>query len=459
MPSSSATQTANKSTTRPKIAPLVPHIPLLREDVEQALLGSIIVKPDVLPLVANMLNDDDFYLLKHAYCWRALMRLTAADKPIDIVLLADELAAHDQLDEVGGEPFIIHSLISAATNPENAVSYAEIVKEMAQRRRLAKISDEIKALAYNEAAAYSTIVEAVGERLNAVIETQKLETTPFQTALAAHMAAVEAAIEKPHMNGIPTGFHGLDDMIGGWRRGKLYSIGARTHMGKTSFLLSVVLAAAIAGARGLFISNEETLQDLINRLLAIETGITPDAMLTGRLTPQQIGRYFEAMERMSKLPVHLTSAPHATPLHIMNMIRQHYHGDGLDIVVIDYLQNISAEGAPGKTEVERLNAVVHAIKKIPLTLNIPLLVGVQNNRESEVNGASRRPVLTDFKGTGDIEQLTDVAILLYREAYHDLTSRNTKAELIVAKNKATGKRGTVVVGFDSESTRFFDVNA
>lgn len=427
---------------------------LYSQEAEEAVIGAVLINPDMFATVAELIKPEDFYLLRNAYIWQAISRLDDRNEPIDYLTVIAELKNMGWLDELGG-PAYITQLVNSTPTSMHAQVYAEMVQRIAVRRRMLAAADEIKVLAADESQSTMEIIAESENRLLAATEGLKTQTiTPISRAIAQNMDALEAKMANPSPHtGIPTGIDALDKMLGGFRNGRLYFVGGRTHMGKTSCMGSMAIGATIAGARTIYVTLEETEDDLTNRLLAMEMNINKDQLDTGNLTAAQYSRYVEVCGRFAQRPLWIDArTEQLTPRGLYNLIKIQQYATGVDLVFVDYLGLMSAGPLDANGVYEKTSYLCGALQRIVRLLRIPLVVGIQNHRDSR-----QRPTLKDFEGSGRIEQVADVAMLLYREGYYKTDAPDPdKAEIIVAKNKINGCKGTVFAYSNPVSFRFSD---
>ncbi len=276
----------------------------------------------------------------------------------------------------------------------------------------------------------------------------------IKDAINDQLDTVDAARSNPGTAfGLPTGIVGLDKMIDGIHKARTYYVGARTHQGKTSFMLTVARNVAMHGGRVLWITLEETREDVTARLMAIETGLNKHAIFTGQMNNQEYARLLEGGGRFSGKHFTIEANPNMTHRQIYTRTRAEQYRNGVDLLVVDYMQLVqTGDRYTDGDDFKRINKVSNGLAVTSKDLKIPVMVGVQNNRNSD----GSRPELKSFKGSGNIEQDSDVAILLYREGFYRDVDEPDRAEVIVAKNKVNGAVGTVPTYSDPVSFRFSD---
>lgn len=428
------------------------------QEAEEALLGAVMVNPEAFYGVASYLLPHDFYILRHGYIWEALMRLTAEHMDIDFVTVQEKLSAMNRINDIGGAGYLIH-LVNLTPTSVHADVYGRMVQRHSVRRRLLIAADEIKALAMDEDLSVEKVLadaETRFARVRSVDLDNKQET--FSDLVGRMMANVEERMETPdRVVGTPTGYSRLDELTsGGLRRGKLYILAARPGMGKTSMLLSASLNAARMGWRVGIASQEMGRDEIVERLAALETGINLQKIDMGRLSASEWGQFVEACGKLSKLPIEVDDANRLTPNALRGKCARWQAQQGLDLLVVDYLQILSSGGMFQPTQrVQEVGYFAREMKQIAREFHIPVYCAAQLNRGLEER-QDKRPVLSDLRESGEIEQEADVVEFIYRPVVYDPnTVEPNLAEIIVAKHR-NGPTGTVELNFERTTTKFYD---
>lgn len=429
-------------------------------EAEEATLGCILINPDAFASVASFLREEDFFLLRNAYVWRAMVRLDERDDLIDLMTLSAELKALNLFEQINGLAYLMHLTNTQATSIHAEV-YARLVQRAAVRRRLLVARDEIAALAMDETLSIQQVVERAQQKLDAAASRVLIDSiSPIREAVGEHFDRLETHLAEPEAPiGVPTGLRQIDELLGGLRKRRVYYVGARTHMGKTSLALTVALNAARLGAAPMIVTMEETLEDLTNRLLALELGIEVDRLAKGALNEGEYKRYVEAAGRIGSMNLCIDAVPSITPKTLAQHVGAQQSRSRVDLVIVDYLQLMSAGPYDRDGEYAKLLYITRTLPVVARKCNIPIWCNVQVNRGVEKRD-DKRPQLADFEGCGKIEQGADVALVLYRDGFYNTgTVYPDQVEVIVRKNKVNGKKGTVNLRFDDHSTRFTDWTA
>ncbi|HEX2620477.1 MAG TPA: replicative DNA helicase [Phototrophicaceae bacterium] len=426
------------------------------EEAEEAVIGAVLINPDSYLSVASFLKDDDFYFLRHQYIWQALNRLSERDEPVDYLTLSQELRDMDWLETIGGLPYLTR-LINNTPTSIHAEFYARIVERTAIRRRLLVAADEIKALAHNEQLDIENVITQAEQRMFNVTDRQlKREFVPLRDAVSDYFDQIEHLMQNPQITmGTPSGFRDLDEILGGFQRSDLLIFAGRPGMGKTSFMLSTAVNAARLGARVAIFTMEMGADQLVQRMISMETGINSHQLRLGRLSQQEYSRFVEAAGRISRFQIFIDDTPALNPLQMRTKCRRLQHEYGLDLVMVDYLQLMNSGGTYENNRVQEISFISRAMKELARELNVPIFSAAQLSRAVEQR-QDKRPLLSDLRESGAIEQDSDIVMFLYRDVvYNETTEFPNQAEVIVAKHR-NGATGTISLYFDNTLTKFMD---
>lgn len=426
-------------------------------ECEEALLGSIIVNPACFVEIQEMVSKRDFYFLRHQYIWEAMERLWERHDALDYVTLVNELRALGKLDDIGGAAHITF-LTTCMPTSMHAPVYAGLVQTAAIRRRLIEACDRIKTEATNEALDILQLAEIAQKEIFHVTDI-KAETTMASIAELAsqHYDKIER-LSQGATFGIPTGFNRLDNLLGGLKRKKLYVVAGRPGMGKTGLLQTMALSLARVDQRVLFLSMEMSLDEVMDRFAAIETGINLQKFSSG-LTPEENARYVHALDRISRLPIVVDEKARLTPTSIRAKTERVIQAHGVDVLMLDYMQ--LAKGDEGKrygTQEQEIADISSSLKELAKDMNIPVIAAAQFNRNGSQR-SDRTPILEDLRGSGQIEQDADVVMFLHSEDYYlpkEAQPVDFHTQAIVAKNRS-GPMGEVYMTFKRPITKFVEV--
>jgi replicative DNA helicase len=430
-------------------------------EAEESVLGSVLIDPLAIDQ-ATWLKPADFFIVKNGWVWDALLALNARRDPIDFLTICSELEARGQLAEVGGAAYISH-LINVVPTAIHAAGYADIVARKSLRRKMLGAASDIAQLAYAEDEdEYEQLDRAEQSLLDIGGGRDEYAVEPLPPLVAQYYDEVKARYErKGDLLGVPTGFTDLDALLGGLQKSDLILAAGRPSSGKTSFLLNIALnAARTFGQRVAMFSLEMSKSQVVERLVAQDSGIDSQRLRTGRLTDNDWGRFIETTGRMTARaqgatdsgPVWVDDTPALSTLQLRSKARRIHSQHGLDLIVVDYLQLMTA---PGRHEnrTQEVGALSRSLKALARELNVPVLVASQLSRAIEQR-SDKRPLLSDLRESGSLEQDSDVVMFIHRdEMYNDDTDKHGTAEIIVAKHRK-GPTGVVEMMFRKHLTQF-----
>ncbi|MCE2472015.1 MAG: replicative DNA helicase [Anaerolineae bacterium] len=439
-------------------APSQMQLPMSLE-AEEALLGAVLLEPKSYLTIAAFLNGEDFFLKRHEYIWNAFSRLQERNDAIDYVTLARELQAMSVLDEIGGQAYLTN-LVNKTPSAVHAEVYGEMVSRTSTRRKMLIAADTIRQTALDEELPIDKVISEAEQALFNVSNSQiKREFVPIWEAVSDYYDEIEKLLELGAGTvGIPTGFKGLDGLLGGLQKSDLVVFAGRPGMGKTSWILTVAMQAARRGARVAIFTMEMGVEQMVQRLLSMETGIKIGQLRTANINPREQTRLTEAIGRISNLPLFIDDTPSITPIEMRTKCRRLQHEYGLDMVMVDYMQLMSAGKAYENNRVQEISYISRALKELARELNVCVLSTAQLSRAVEQR-QDKRPQLSDLRESGSIEQDADAVMFLYRdEVYNpDTTEFPNQAEVMLSKHRH-GPTGKVELYFEKSITKFMDVN-
>lgn len=424
-------------------------------EAEEAVLGSILINPDAYYDVAEFLEGDDFYIHRHKWIWQSFTRLQESRKPIDYLTVVDDLDNQGQLAEIGGAAFIT-SLISNVPSSLHAISYARIVEETAVRRRMLEAANKIAKLAYTEETGLDAVMGDAEKAVFGVSERRLTrDLAPIRSVLSEYYDYIsEMAARDEEIRGVPTGFIDLDNLLGGLQPSDLLIIAGRPGMGKSGFALSVAKTAALQHKKHVAIfSLEMSNEQLVQRLLAQETGIDSQKLRMGKLKEHEWDTFTHAIEVMSDTTMFLDDTPSITPLQLRTKCRRLHMEYRLDLVIVDYLQLMSGDTRTDN-RVQEVSYISRQLKILARELNLPVLAAAQLSRAVEKR-SDKRPVLSDLRESGSLEQDADIVMFIFRPDMYDDEDPSKKniAEIIVAKHR-NGPVGDVQLIFREKLAKF-----
>lgn len=423
-------------------------------DAEEALLGSILIDPDAYTQVEGILHSSDFYREAHRVIYETIEYLVSRQEAADYITICDELERVDKLDLVGGASYLT-SLINRVPTSGNAESYAGIIEDASIRRRIIHAAGNMAASAQCDTAddALATAEEqvfAISQRRN---RTTYSKITDVMSGCMRRLE--EVSQNKTAIVGVPSGFSDLDKLTKGFRRGALYIIAARPGMGKTSAMLNVAYYAAKHNYKVGFFSLEMSEEELGYRLISSEAGVSNTALQTGWLEQDDWGKVIHVMSEISESGLIIDDTGGLSIAQVRSRARQMKAKEGLDFIVVDYLQLLTAskQGKRIDNRVLELGEISRDLKNLAKELDVPVLAGAQLSRAVEQRQI-KIPQLSDLRESGAIENDADCVMFIYRdEVYNAESERKGLADLIVAKHR-NGALGEITLKWIAEQTKF-----
>ncbi len=445
-------------------APAAPSIPHNRE-AEEAVVGAVLINSEAYYDVAQFLQADDFYIHKHRWIWEAYTSLHEQRIPVDLLTLTEELDRKGQLAEIGG-PAYLTALVNQGPTSLNAECYGHIVESHAIRRKMITAANSIASLAYNEDSSIGLVMDEAEKAVFNVSERRlKHDVEPISVVLSEYYDRIDDLAKRDdEIFGVPTGFIDLDKMLGGLQPSDLLIIAGRPGQGKTGFLLTIAKNAALTHKKHVAIfSLEMSNEQVVQRLIAQETGIDSQRLRTGKLQENEWPLFTHAVEVMSDTHIFLDDTPAITPLQLRTKCRRLHLEHHLDLILVDYLQLM---GGDERTEnrVQEVSYISRNLKVLARELNVPVLAAAQLSRAVEQR-SDKRPVLSDLRESGSLEQDSDIVMFIYRpDQYEKETVKQNVAEIMVAKHR-NGPVGSVelvfrnaLAKFENAATRTFNPN-
>ncbi len=413
-------------------------------EAEEAVLGSLIIDPDAIFEVSGFLKPEAFYRAQNRWIYESILALNERRIPLDVVTLIEELRRREQLDEIGGEPTVIN-LLNAVPTSINVEAYGRMVDAAGIRRKLLLAAGSIARLAYDEAEDINVVLDRSEQALFSISE-QRTDRAlkPVKEIAGEYLERIELLRERgDEFIGIPTGFIELDRMLSGLNKSDLIIIAARPGMGKTALQNAVALHAARRYDKRVAMFNlEMSGEQLVQRMIAAETRIDSQRLRRGDLADHEWAIFLEALGRLSESKIFIDDTPSITPMQLRTKCRRLYAEHGLDLVMIDYLQLMQAEH-PTSNRVQEVSEISRELKGLARELNVPVVAAAQLSRAVE-SRQNKRPVLSDLRDSGSIEQDADVVMFIYRDDYYnpDTSERPNIAEVNVAKHR-NGPTGAI----------------
>jgi replicative DNA helicase len=432
----------------------IERLPPQNIEAEEAVLGALLIDPDAVIRVATILRPDDFYREKHGWIYDSVLGLHERREPIDFLSVCDELDRRGQLNEVGGPAFIT-ALINAVPTSIHVEHYAHIVERTATRRRLIEAAGRIAGVAYQETDDVEDAVDQAEQILFGVSQRRiSRDLVPLKQILSDYYDRIEYLTRhRGEFIGIPTGFADIDKLLGGLQRSDMVILAARPSVGKTSLALSIAHNAAKKfRQRVAFFSLEMSAEQVVQRLISAETAIDSQRLRRGEIADDEWGRFMKAASDLAETLFYIDDTPGISALELRTKARRLHAEVGIDLLVVDYLQLMRGESRT-ENRVQEISSISRALKALARELNVPLLALSQLSRSVE-SRTDKRPILSDLRESGALEQDADVVIFIYRdELYNENTERKNIADIMVAKHR-NGPTGTVALYFKKELAQF-----
>ncbi len=428
-------------------------------EAEQSVLGSVLIDPQGLDTVTGLITAEDFYLEEHKSIYSAMQGMYLKSKNIDVVTLIDELVHQGVYDEAGGKEYI-RLIAETVPTASNIKDYAEIVRDKAITRSLIEACEDVSSAAYAEEDEAQRLVELAESKIYAIAEQRENKNfVEIKDALLQVYANLQLLItNKEETLGMQTGFSGLDRMIVGMGKSDLVLVGARPGMGKTAFALNLAVSAAKRTGKAVCIfSLEMSAEQLVTRLLSGEALVDNMKLRSGELSDDEWQRLAHASSELSETRILIDDTSGITVAAMMAKLRR---VKDLGLVVVDYLGLMQSE-QKRDNRVQEVTEISRNLKLMAKEFNVPVICCAQLNRGTE-SRTGNRPMLSDLRDSGAIEQDADIVMFLYRDEYYnkDMDNPQTTAEVIIAKNRH-GSTGTVNMGWLGRYTKFvtLDENA
>lgn len=429
---------------------------------EKSLLGALMISNEVLPDVLTVLRPRDFYEQRHQTIFQAIVDLYDQHKPVDLLTLTSDLKSKKKLKEIGGAPYLteLSNFVPAASH---AKAYADIIEKASVRRRLIKAGTDIANRAYEDDAVADSLI---GDAERALFEVSdkiiKSDYVPMEELLADAFDRIEELHKnKGALRGLKTGFRDLDKKTAGFQKGDLVIIGARPAMGKTTFAQNLAYNIASINKKGvLFFSMEMAANEIIDRMISDVSGVDNWKMRTGNLSDEEFQRIGDALGEMDEIPIYIDDTSSMTIVELRNKARRAMHDHDIGIVIVDYLQLIQGSDRYKGNRVQEVTEISRGLKILARELEIPVIALAQLSRN--VTGRDDpRPVLSDLRESGSIEQDADLVMFLHRPDYYKQNDDNYEethiTELLVAKHRH-GAVGKIELYFHPELLRFMSLD-
>ena len=442
------------------------RVPPQALDLEEAVLGAIMLEKDAVIAVLDILKPESFYKEANQKIFRAIIDLSMNQKPIDILTITEDLKKRNQLSEVGGALYITQ-LTSRVASAAHLEYHARIVAQKYIQRELIRISSEIQTNAYDDSIDVDDLLDSAESSLFGIAEGNiKNETLKLNALIKSAMEQIEEAAKRDDsLSGVPSGFTKLDRITSGWQRSDLIIIAARPSMGKTAFVLTMARNIAVDHKQPVAIfSLEMASLQLVNRLIVAETELPSDKIRNGRLEQFEWEQLEYKIKSLNEAPLYIDDTPAITIFELRAKCRRLKKLHDIQLIIIDYLQLMSGTAESRGNREQEVSNISRALKGMAKELNIPIIALSQLNRSVELRTGNKRPQLSDLRESGAIEQDADLVIFIHRPEKYGLdtddygNSLKGIAEIIVAKHR-NGPIGDVSLRFRDEFAKFSDLEA
>lgn len=432
------------------------RIPPHSVESEQSILGSIILDKEAIITVAETIQPMDFYKEAHKIIYESMLKLNSNNEPIDLITLIEELRKEGHLDSIGGISYLT-SLSTIVPTTSNVKYYANIVKEKSVMRQLIKASNEIINLGYDASTDVQEILDKAEKNIFDISQEKSGDDIqPINVVLQDTFEMIEKlCTDKSEVTGITTGFADLNKKINGLQRTDLILLAARPAMGKTAFSLNLVQNAALKDDASVAVfSLEMSKEQLVQRMLSAQSNVELSKIKTGNLGESDWPRIIDGMAVLSEANIFIDDTPGIKISEIRSKCRRLKIEKGLDLILIDYLQLMEGEGK-NENRQQEIAKISRSLKILAKELDCPVVALSQLSRSPELR-KDHRPILSDLRESGSIEQDADIVMFLYRdEYYHDDSEKKNIGEVIIAKNRH-GETGNVELVWFGQVQKFAD---
>jgi replicative DNA helicase len=431
-------------------------------EAEASLLGALLIDSEAIVKIADNVSPADFFDKRHERIYEAILQLYENHSAIDVLTLSDRLKNNGYLDAIGG-PAYLTELTNFVPTAAHIEQYADIVAQKAMRRRLIAASKEIADMGSDESKQLRALIEEAEIKLFEVSQQHiKQDVISLETVLAESFDRLDDLHkDKQKIRGIPTGFKDIDNTLAGFQRSDLVILAARPSMGKTALALNFAHNVAVQAQQPVLVfSLEMSKEQLVDRLLSVESGVDAWALRTGNLTDTDFEKIGHAMGTLSEAQIFIDDSPGITISDLRTKARREAHRHQLGLIIVDYLQLMSGGarfGGDAGNRVQEISEISRGLKGVARELNVPVLALSQLSRSVE-SRSPQIPQLADLRESGSIEQDADVVAFIYREEYYNPeTDRRGLADIFIKKHR-NGPTGNVELRFENEKQRFHSVD-
>ena len=439
------------------------RVPPQNIEAEQAVLGAMLIDKEAIAKASEILTSTDFYREAHRVIFNAMLELYNKNEAVDMVTVTEILKRDNKLEDIGGLAYIT-SLANVVLTAANVKYHADIVAEKSVLRQLVRVSTEIAAMGYEANEDVGTLLDTAESRILEISNRKKkADFTPINDVLMESVQNIEKLINnKGGLTGLPSGFADLDKLTSGLHPSDFIILAARPSMGKTALALNIVQNVALRAHKRIggeprsvaFFSLEMSKEQLVNRMLCAEAGIDSQRLRVGEMGDKDWDALWGACDSMSKAKIYIDDTAGITVMDMRSRARRLKAEHGLDLIVVDYLQLMQGSGKRNTSgdRQQEVSEISRSLKALARELDVPVLALSQLSRSVEARQV-KRPMLSDLRESGSLEQDADIVAFLYREDYYNPETENKHTELIIAKHR-NGPVDTVNLFFHKQFTKF-----
>ncbi len=439
------------------------RVPPQNIEAEQAVLGAMLIDKEAIAKASEVLTSSDFYREAHRVIFNAMLELYNKNEAVDMVTVTEILKRDNKLEDIGGLAYIT-SLANVVLTAANVKYHADIVAEKSVLRQLVRVSTEIAAMGYEANEDVGTLLDTAESRILEISNRKKkADFTPINDVLMESVQNIEKLINnKGGLTGLPSGFADLDKLTSGLHPSDFIILAARPSMGKTALALNIVQNVALRAHKKIggeprsvaFFSLEMSKEQLVNRMLCAEAGIDSQRLRVGEMGDKDWDALWGACDLMSKAKIYIDDTAGITVMDMRSRARRLKAEHGLDLIVVDYLQLMQGSGKRNNSgdRQQEVSEISRSLKALARELDVPVLALSQLSRSVEARQV-KRPMLSDLRESGSLEQDADIVAFLYREDYYNPETENKHTELIIAKHR-NGPVDTVNLFFHKQFTKF-----
>lgn len=439
------------------------RVPPQNIEAEQAVLGAMMIDNEAIAKVSEILTESDFYREAHKVIYAAMLELYSKNEAVDMVTLTEKLKRDNKLENAEGLPYIM-SLPTVVPTAANVKYYADIVSEKSVLRQMVRTGTEIATMGYEAADEVNVLLDSAEAKVLSIANKQKqAEFVPISDVLNETIVNINKLMENAGgLTGLPTGFIDLDKLTSGLQPSDFIILAARPSMGKTALALNIVQNVALRAHQKVggdirsvaFFSLEMSKEQLVSRMICSEALIDSQLLKVGQLSENDWNKLWAACDKMAQAKIFIDDTPGITAMEMRSRARRLKAEKGLDLIVVDYLQLMQGSGKKNNSgdRQQEVSEISRSLKALARELNVPVIALSQLSRGVEARQI-KRPMLSDLRESGSLEQDADIVAFLYREDYYNPDTENKHTELIIAKHR-NGPVDTVNLFFHKNFTRF-----